>query len=242
MPYLLITMTWGLMQLFLPSLTDHLRMISLQGGSVTLPCGIPSVKSCSTVSWLMGESFGTLDEVVKAGRVTAPSGHRHTVLKDCSLEITHLVLDDARFYLCQSESLNSSVSLQLLQSKWLVVVPHVIFREHQKMTAVAFFFHSPVAEGSSTPEGKMELQCFLNTFKGYIPCNENNQMRIQWSAEDDTPINGSRFRFESPSDCFSKLFINTKLTDHHRKWKCHLTQKDEVKATLSYTTTIRGEK
>ncbi|XP_047454902.1 uncharacterized protein LOC125016448 [Mugil cephalus] len=188
--------------------TDHLRMFALQGDSVTLPCGIPSIKSCSSINWLMEERFGFVSEVVKAGRVIAPSGHRHRLLKDCSLEITHLDLNDTWFYSCQSGSLNSNVSLQLLE----------------------------ISESKSSKD-LIELHCFLNTFKGSI-CSKNDGTHIKWSAEDDTPINGSRFRVEN--ECFSKLFITKKPTDHHRKWKCHLTQKDEVKATTSYTTTVEG--
>lgn len=67
-------------------------------------------------------------------------------------------------------------------------------------------------------------------------------MRIEWSTEDNTPLNGSRFSFKSQSECFSKLIIHKKLTDHHRKWKCLLFQHDTVKATISYTTTVKGTK
>lgn len=87
----------------------------------------------------------------------------------------------------------------------------------------------------------IELQCFLNTYKGHIPCN-NTGIHIKWSTEDNTPINGNRFHIENPSECFSKLTIKTKLTDHHRKWKCQLTQNEVVKASISYTTTVTGTK
>ncbi|XP_028281479.1 uncharacterized protein LOC114448617 isoform X2 [Parambassis ranga] len=83
----------------------------------------------------------------------------------------------------------------------------------------------------------IELHCILNTFKGYVPC-KNKEILIKWSAEDDTPISGDRFTFENSSDCFSKLIIKEKQTDHHRKWQCHLTQNGEIKATSVYTTTV----
>ncbi|XP_063340904.2 uncharacterized protein LOC134635453 [Pelmatolapia mariae] len=84
----------------------------------------------------------------------------------------------------------------------------------------------------------MELHCYLSTDKGADPCFYHKELHIHWSTEDDTPLNGSRFVIEHPRDCFSKLIIDKKLTDHHRKWRCHLTQNDLVKATISYTTSV----
>ena len=92
-------------------------MIALQGDGVTLPCGIPSITSCSSVNWNMVGDFGSVTEVVKAGRVVAPNTLRLGLLKDCSLEIHHLVLDDAQLYSCDSGALNSSVSLRILEGK-----------------------------------------------------------------------------------------------------------------------------
>ncbi|XP_074510067.1 uncharacterized protein LOC141779222 [Sebastes fasciatus] len=184
---------------------DHLVMFAILGDDITLPCGVPSIKSCSSVNWNMAGKF---QSVVRAGRVTAP---RLGLLKDCSLQINHLVLDDARLYSCDSGVLNSSVSLQILE----------------------------VAENLTPVDGKIELHCFLNMYKGLVTPCDNKGIHIKWSAEDNTPLNGNRFSFKNASECFSKLFITKKLTDHHRKWKCQLTQNDTVKATISYTTTVK---
>lgn len=103
------------------------------------------------------------------------------------------------------------------------------------------FFYPPVTERSlPANDKKMELHCYLSTDKGADPCFNRKELHINWSSEDDTPINGSRFVIEHPHNCFSKLIIDTKSTDHHRKWRCHLTQNDLVKATISYTTTVKG--
>lgn len=103
------------------------------------------------------------------------------------------------------------------------------------------FFYPPVTERSHPAnDKKMELHCYLSTDKGADPCFNHRELHINWSTEDNTPINGSRFVIEHPHNCFSKLIIDKKLTDHHRKWRCHLTQNDLVKATISYTTTVEG--
>ncbi|XP_030606615.1 uncharacterized protein LOC115795003 [Archocentrus centrarchus] len=192
--------------------SDSLLVVALEGDSVTLPCGIPSIKSCSSINWDMRAEFGSTDKVIQKGKVTAANGHRYHLLKDCSLQITHLVLNDARLYTCKSETLSLNVSL------WILCITE---KAHPANAT------------------KLELHCYLSTYIGALPCPNHNGLRIEWSTEDDTPINGSRFAIENPHDCFSKLIIDKKLTDHHRTWKCQLTQNDSVKATLRYVTTVK---
>ncbi|XP_041648454.1 uncharacterized protein LOC121513035 [Cheilinus undulatus] len=149
-------------------------------------------------------------EVVKAGRVTDPYINRLGLLEDCSLRIHHLEIDDAQLYSCESGVLNSSVSLRILE----------------------------ISRNPSYSVGKIELHCFLNTHTGYKPC-KNEGMNITWTTEDNTALNGNRFHFENIPGCFSKLFIDYKLTDHHRKWRCQMSLNDTVKAATTYTTTVK---
>ncbi|XP_034731019.1 uncharacterized protein LOC117946764 [Etheostoma cragini] len=188
---------------------DNLVTFAILGDTITLPCGKPFIKSCTSVNWNIADKVGL--EVVKAGRVTAPYAFRFGLLKDCSLEINNLVLDDARLYSCHSQVFNSSVSLQILE----------------------------VTESSTSENGIIELHCYLNTYRGLVFNCNNKGIHIKWGTEDNTPLNGNRFYYKNVSDCFSKLFITERLTDHHRKWKCQLTQNDTVKATITYTTTIK---
>ncbi|XP_022074786.2 uncharacterized protein LOC110969060 [Acanthochromis polyacanthus] len=201
----LISLTWAAAGLYS---NDYLLMVALQGDSVALPCGIPSIASCSSINWNSGGSFASVTEVVKAGSVIS---QRYGLLRDCSLEIAHLKLNDARLYSCDNGTHNSSVSLQFLE----------------------------VTEGRTSAEDTMELQCFLNMFIGYVACDNSTGIRIEWRNEDGTPIKGNRFTYENPSACFSKLFMKKKLTDHHRKWKCQLSQSGVIKATISYTTAVK---
>lgn len=94
---------------------------------------------------------------------------------------------------------------------------------------------------NASKEGTVELHCSLNTYKGYSPC-KNRNIHIEWSWEDNTPLKGHRFISENPSECFSKLLIHLKPTDHQRKWKCRLFQNSTLKAAISKTTTIQGTK
>ncbi|KAM3614756.1 uncharacterized protein V6R79_018813 [Siganus canaliculatus] len=184
---------------------DTMMFTSL-GESVTLPCEIHSITSCSSVDWRLAGQHRPPTTLVENGRVK--DSKRFELLKDCSLKIKHPAHDDAQLYSCDNKILNSSVSLWILE-----IIP-------TKPSATA-----------------LELHCFLNSKRGYEPCN-NTGICIQWSTEDNEPVRGSRFRFESPSECFSKLIITKKPTDHHRKWKCRLFQKGIFKTSVSYKTIV----
>ena len=101
--------------MYLSSPTDHVMVFALEGDGITLPCGIPSVKSCSSINWTMAGDLRSV--VVMGGSVTAQNVPRLGLLKDCSLQINHPQLNDARVYTCESGALNSSVSLRVLEGK-----------------------------------------------------------------------------------------------------------------------------
>lgn len=101
------------------------------------------------------------------------------------------------------------------------------------------YLNVPVTESAHPADGTTELQCFLNTYQGYRPCI-NRGIRVEWRSEHGTLSSGKRFHIENPSECFSKLLISTKPTDHRRKWKCCMYQNGTLKASITHTTIVRG--
>ncbi|XP_043973487.1 uncharacterized protein LOC122831405 isoform X2 [Gambusia affinis] len=191
--------------------SDPVLQFATAGDRVTLKCGLPSIGSCSSVNWTVSDFIWDTDEVVTAGKVTHLKENKYRLLTDCSLEIPQMERDDARLYTCESGALNSSVSLRFLD----------------------------ITEKESPAEGTIELHCSFSKSRGFDGCKNDLNIHITWTTEDDVPITGNRFRFENPSVCFSKLIITRKLTDHHRIWKCQITQNGEVKVSGSYRTTVR---
>lgn len=61
------------------------------------------------------EEFGSVSAVANAGSLMAPYKLRFGLLTDCSLKIHNVNLDDARTYWCQSNGMNSSVSLYIVE-------------------------------------------------------------------------------------------------------------------------------
>lgn len=59
--------------------------------------------------------FGSVSAVANAGSVMAPHKLRFGLLKDCSLKIYNMDLNDARTYWCHSNGINSSVSLHIVE-------------------------------------------------------------------------------------------------------------------------------
>ncbi|XP_030013903.1 uncharacterized protein LOC115435551 isoform X2 [Sphaeramia orbicularis] len=193
--------------------SDDLVMFASPGGSVTLPCAIKSIESCSSINWDRAEQgwiswYGPMTKVVRAGTVTAAKAHKYRLLNNCSLQINNMATDDARVYTCDNKKLNSTVALSILQ-----------------------------LDNSTSTTEEITLQCYLNTFKGSPHCNFS-QIQFRWSMEDNTPIHGRRFRVTNQSKCIDNLLITKKATDHFRNWKCHLIQNGSHKATASFTTKL----
>ncbi|XP_032414125.1 uncharacterized protein LOC116717113 [Xiphophorus hellerii] len=191
--------------------SDPVLQFAMAGDRATLKCSLPSIGSCSSVNWTVTGLIWDKYEVVAAGKVTHLNENKYRLLKDCSLEISQMERDDAKLYTCESGALNSSVSLRFLD----------------------------IAENKPPAEGIIELHCSFSKSTGFGLCKNDTNIHIIWTTEDDVPITGNRFRFENPSVCFSKLIITRKLTDHHRIWKCQITQNGEVKASGKYRTTVR---
>lgn len=97
--------------------TDHLMMFATLGDDVILPCSIPDIKSCSSMNWTKAGAFGSVSEVVRAGRVMPSNTLRLILQWDCSLKISQMIPDDARIYTCSNGALNASVSLHILERK-----------------------------------------------------------------------------------------------------------------------------
>ncbi|RVE62539.1 hypothetical protein OJAV_G00158140 [Oryzias javanicus] len=201
------SLTWAIG----PDGADNLLTFAAGEESLKIPCDLPSIKTCSSINWSMGERFPLDTEVVKTGKVQIPKDGKYRVLKDCSLEIAPVLLEDAQLYMCSDGVTNKSVSLWCLEIK-------------KRLEAA---------------ENTLELHCYLNVRKGFKDCGSNSGVRLMWTNQDNSRLQGDRFSFQNSSTCLSKLIITKKKTDHHRTWKCQVFQNDQVKASTSYTSTIK---
>lgn len=187
-------------------------MVATLGGSVTLPCAASNGPHCSSVTWTRINSDLPL---VSAGQERAPN---IKLLRNCSLQISNIHDTNVTTYKCGDGKNISSVDLRILD----------------------------ITEKNDTAEGQIELHCFLNSNLGLMPEPECNMtgLLVNWvMAENNTAIrkNSSRFNFERSTNCFLKLYIRPKKkTDHHRKWRCQVSQNGSAKATASYITTVKN--
>lgn len=95
--------------------TDHLMMAATIGDDVVLPCRIPDLRSCSSVSWTKAGDLTS--QVVSAGSVTPPNSHKLSLQRDCSLRVSQVTYDDARTYICGNGVQNANVSLYIVARK-----------------------------------------------------------------------------------------------------------------------------
>lgn len=178
------------------------------GDNVTLPCAVSS--RCSSVNWTKTYYRGNLPSaLVSSGRVMTPDPNI-TLLRDCSLQLRNIDIDDATTYVCDNGIHKTTVNLRILNITELVTAD------------------------------QNELQCFVNDNIGLAKDCNISGLQVRWLAEDHTVIKQDlkRFQLKEESPCFLKLFIIKKPTDHHRKWTCELSVNGSAKATVSYTTTV----
>ncbi|KAM6994707.1 uncharacterized protein LKV04_007052 [Tautogolabrus adspersus] len=184
----------------LPS-PDHLGMIASLGNSITLPCGIPSTTSCSSVIW---SRFDPVTVLVKAEQVTDPYVRRLRLQKDCSLQINHLELKDAQLHSCKSGALSSNVSLRVLQ---ITEHPtpaagkielHCYLNTHQgyKSCNTRGMNITWTTEGNTPLNGnrfqfKNSSACFDKLFIRYKPTDHHRKWRCQLSLNGTVKANVS---------------------------------------------------
>ncbi|KAK0155704.1 hypothetical protein N1851_001802 [Merluccius polli] len=193
---------------------EEATVFALLGDNVALPCAIPSVQSCSHVNWNMSSDIQGLSDqvvqagVVQAGVVSADQPLTFRLAADCSLHIHHLSRSYARTYECGDGQFSAGISLEILQ----------------------------MSSKKTDEEGKLEIHCSLNNFKGLVGSCDHQGLRLEWLSEANTTLNSKRFAVKSPTKCFSKLIFKPKVTDHHRTWRCQLRKNDTVKTSLGFRT------
>lgn len=119
--------------------TDHQMMAATIGSDVVLPCSIPDIKSCSSVSWTKSSEMPF--QVVIAGNVNPPTNHKLSLRSDCSLRISQVANDDARTYICSNGVQNANVSLYIVERKWNSLGPFVCNRALEKVMTVLYCFY-----------------------------------------------------------------------------------------------------
>lgn len=99
-----------------------LTVFSVKGGTATLPCANVTLSDCSSATWSYNRNETIAENVTtRAGKT--PRSTRLSLLPNCSLHITDIIVEDAGFYTChqynnkQKYGKDTTIHLSVLHSK-----------------------------------------------------------------------------------------------------------------------------
>ncbi|XP_061087177.1 uncharacterized protein LOC133121729 [Conger conger] len=190
------------------------------GDTARLPCSHSGSFECSSIMWgFNNQTSKSTIELVTDGKVKKEHEKEPGKLKvgsDCSLHINNLTTADTGHYFCRLYHNEEDYE----------DAPHIC------LSLLSISSSPPVTElkiGST-----VSLHCQLHSHR---PCRHS--MRVTWVSETGNPLQGARYKV-SETQCSSSLTLTLERSDRNMKWRCQLTEGEEQKASLSYTTSFPG--
>ncbi|XP_030641392.1 CXADR-like membrane protein [Chanos chanos] len=206
-------------------------VFSRDGDDVTLTCLNMVNPDCSSTEWLFSYNGSAIVELVTDGKISVENRERADRLSlgsDCSLNINKVRPQDAGDYTCR-QSLSGD---RLYGTDARVFLRVLEIRPQTQNTEMKL--------GSS-----VTLYCLLNTERS--ECNSQtlpDGLNLIWVDETGTDLSltDSRLKISSSIYCPRALTVRLQHHDNNRKWTCQLTDRGEVKTSVSYMTTWTGRK
>ncbi|XP_026120701.1 uncharacterized protein LOC113100048 [Carassius auratus] len=213
---------------------DDAHVFISSGEDVRLPCN-NALPGCKSTTWIYNNrfSYSPAVELINSGRKkTDTERHERLSLEsDCSLNIKSVTEEDYGSYICQQyvndqhEGPDARVYLHVL---------HVSSSPSQ----------TEISAGLS-----LTLFCQLYLYSSYaqVSCDDlirSERIDLFWvnQAGDKLTNSDSRNQISFSSDhCISYLKTIIQNEDHNREWRCNITQRDQVKTSVSYTVKISDQ-
>ncbi|XP_026120706.1 uncharacterized protein LOC113100052 [Carassius auratus] len=211
---------------------DHVFISS--GEDVRLPCN-NALPGCKSTTWIYNNRFrdSSAVELFAGGRKkTDTERHERLSLEsDCSLNIKSVTEEDWGSYTCQ----------QYVNGQW-------------QGTDAGVYLH--VLHVSSLPSQteisaglSLTLFCQLYSYSSYARDSCDAWIRSEgidlfWVNQAGVKLTNSdsRYQISAPDHCYISLKTTILNEDHNREWRCNITQRDQLKSSVSYTVKISGEK
>ncbi|XP_042597153.1 uncharacterized protein LOC109104809 isoform X1 [Cyprinus carpio] len=193
------------------------------GENVRLSCN-NYLHDCTSTTWIYNNRFrhSTAVELIRLGikKKDTESHERLSLGSDCSLNIRNISKEDYGSYICR-QYLNDKQ--QGTDSRVYLHVLHVSSSQTE------------ISAGLS-----VTLFCQLYSYTG-VSCDDSvSSERIQlfWVNQAGVKLtrSDSRYQILSSSDhCIITLNTTLLNEDDNREWRCEVTQRDQVKTSVTYT-------
>ncbi|XP_067309483.1 uncharacterized protein [Pseudorasbora parva] len=191
------------------------------GGNVRLSCN-NARSDCTSTTWLYYNRFrhSAAVELIDRG-IKRKDTERHESLSlgsDCSLNINNVTIEDRGFYTCQQYENGQQ------QGPDAYVLLHVL--------------HTSSSQTEISPGRSVTLSCQLYSDDG-SSCDDwvrSEDIELLWVNQTGVDLQtDSRYQISAPDRCNITLTTTLLNEDHNREWRCEVTQRKQLKISVTYT-------
>uniref|UniRef100_A0A672KT43 Uncharacterized LOC107569564 n=1 Tax=Sinocyclocheilus grahami TaxID=75366 RepID=A0A672KT43_SINGR len=213
---------------------DDAHVFISSGEDVRLPCN-NALHDCNSTMWLYNRfRYSAAVELIGLG-IKKKETERHERLSlgsDCSLNIKNISTEDYGYYTCR-QYVNGE-----LQGPDVRVDLHVLHVSSSSSSSS----QTEISAGRS-----VTLFCQLYSYPR-VSCDDlicSERIQLFWVNQAGVKLTRSDSRYQilfSSHHCIITLNTTLLNEDHNREWRCEVTQRDQVKSSVTYTVKTSGEK
>uniref|UniRef100_A0A671KJM8 Uncharacterized LOC107668412 n=1 Tax=Sinocyclocheilus anshuiensis TaxID=1608454 RepID=A0A671KJM8_9TELE len=213
---------------------DDAYVFISSGEDVRLLCN-NALHDCTSTMWLYNRfRYSATVELIALGlKKTDTERHERLSLgPDCSLNIKNIAKEDYGYYSCR----------QYVNDKQQGTDTHVDLHVLHVSSSSSSSSQTEISAGRS-----VTLSCQLYSF-AEVSCGDwicSERIELFWVNQAGVKLtrSDSRYQILSSSDhCIITLNTTLLNEDHNREWRCNVTQRDQVKSSVTYTVKSSGEK
>ncbi|XP_026121075.1 uncharacterized protein LOC113100666 isoform X2 [Carassius auratus] len=209
---------------------DDAHVFISSGEDVRLPCN-NDLPDCKSTTWTYNRfSYSATVELINSGRKkTDTERHERLSLEsDCSLNIKSVTKEDCGSYTCRQYENGQQLGTD---ARVFLHVLHVSSSPSQ----------TEISAGHS-----LTLFCQLYSYSSYhkVSCDDlihSEGIDLFWVNQAGVKLTNSDSRYQisfSSDHCYISLKTTILNEDENREWRCEVTQRDQLKTSVSYTVKI----
>ncbi|KAF4103297.1 hypothetical protein G5714_016180 [Onychostoma macrolepis] len=196
------------------------RVFSSSGENVRLPCN-NALSDCTSTSWIYSRQSVTVELITGGKKKNNIERHERLSLgSDCSLNIEKVTKEDNGFYICRQ----------------------YVNGEQQGADALVNLLFLHVSSSSSQTEIRpgSSVTLFCQLYYDRVSCDtlvRTEGVQLIWVNQAGVNLQtDSRYQISfSSGQCISTLTTTLLNEDHNREWRCLVTQRNELKTSVTYT-------